>query len=187
MHCPQCGQRQVSDQLRFCSRCGFPLDGVIQLLGNGGVLPAALVDKGERKLTPRQLGVRQGAMLMLSTLLVVPVTALISINFTEHPEIFIPLAAILCFVGGLLRLVYALLFEADAPRVKQPAASSYVAPAMTSQLDAQARTAALPPPSSPGTPASGWRRPDTAELVQPPSVAEHTTRLLDDKADPNRS
>ena len=40
MFCPQCGQQQVTGVIRFCSRCGFPLDGVIQLLSNGGALPA---------------------------------------------------------------------------------------------------------------------------------------------------
>jgi len=35
----------------------------------------------------------------------------------------------------------------------------------------------LPPP--PAQSALGWRRPNTAELVNPPSVTENTTRLLD--------
>ena len=40
MYCPQCGQQQLSDNLRFCSRCGFPLEVVLQILGTGGMLPA---------------------------------------------------------------------------------------------------------------------------------------------------
>jgi hypothetical protein len=184
MHCPQCGQQQASDQLRFCSRCGFPLDGVIQLLGNGGILPQSFVDKKGRNISPRSLGIRHGAMLMLLTLLVVPITAILSVNAGFHPRMLIPLSAMICFIGGLLRIIYALLFEEDIARVKPPPPSLYNPPVMPSQLGAAERGTALPPPQ--GTPVTGWRqRSDTAELVRPPSVTENTTRLLDDKADPN--
>ena len=39
MHCPRCGQQQISDQTKFCSRCGFQLGLVSELLMNGGFLP----------------------------------------------------------------------------------------------------------------------------------------------------
>src|SRR5690242_16059850 len=39
MHCPRCGQQQISDQTKFCSRCGFQLGLVSELLENGGFLP----------------------------------------------------------------------------------------------------------------------------------------------------
>jgi len=32
MHCPKCGQQQVSDEMRFCSRCGFALGIVTELI-----------------------------------------------------------------------------------------------------------------------------------------------------------
>lgn len=190
MYCPRCGQEQVSDQLRFCSRCGLMLDGVIQLLGNNGILPQSFVDKKGRNISPRSLGIRHGAMLMLSTLLVVPVVSILAINILGHAKILIPLAAMFCFIGGLLRIVYALLFEEDIPRVKQPPAAMYAPPVAASQLGSPARGAAqaLPPQQAmPGMPVSDWKpRADTAELVRPPSVTENTTRLLDDNiADPN--
>jgi len=28
MYCPKCSQQQVSDDIRFCPRCGFQLDAV---------------------------------------------------------------------------------------------------------------------------------------------------------------
>jgi hypothetical protein len=31
MHCPRCGQQQISDQTKFCSRCGFQLGLVSEL------------------------------------------------------------------------------------------------------------------------------------------------------------
>jgi hypothetical protein len=161
------------------------MDGVVQLLGNGGVLPQSFVDKKGRNISPRSLGIRHGAMSMLLTLLVVPIVSIISVNAGFHPKLLIPLAAMLFFIGGLLRIIYALLFEEDIPRVKPQPASLSNAPVMPSQLGATERGTALPPPPQ-GTPISGWRRrPDTAELVRPPSVTENTTRLLDDKIDPH--
>jgi hypothetical protein len=57
----------------------------------------------------------------------------------------------------------------------------YVAPPMPAQLGVMDRNAALPPAA---TPQGAWlQRPNTAELVRPPSVTENTTRLLD-KEDP---
>lgn len=34
MYCPQCSHRQVSDDMRFCARCGLPLGLVTDLVGN---------------------------------------------------------------------------------------------------------------------------------------------------------
>ena len=60
MFCPQCGQQQVTGVIRFCSRCGFPLDGVIQLLGNGGMLPVYRSADEPVQISPRRKGVKQG-------------------------------------------------------------------------------------------------------------------------------
>ncbi len=78
MFCPQCGQQQTSGLIRFCSRCGFPLDGVIQLLGNGGMLPAYRSPEEATQMSPRKKGVRQGGILFLSGILVVPLLGVLS-------------------------------------------------------------------------------------------------------------
>jgi len=173
MYCPQCGQQQVAD-VRFCSRCGFLLDGVAVVIATGGTLPTANVQKGYQQLSPRSKGIRQGALLMLSTMLLVPLVAIISVFFLGNPEVIVPITALTCFVGGLLRICYALLMEeANAPVTVGPMPA--VPPAQFAQ---PVRNAALP--SATATPAGGWRpRPNTAELYQPPSITENTTRLLD--------
>src|SRR5215216_3344168 len=102
MFCPQCGQQQVTGHSRFCSRCGFPLDGVVQLLTNGGLLPVYRNQDEPAPISARRKGVKQGGLLLLSGALVVPILA-----------------------------------------------------------------------------QGGWRRPNTAELANPPSITENTTRLLD--------
>jgi len=89
------------------------------------------------------------------------------------------LAAIVCFIGGPLRMLYAAVFEEGAPNPFHQAARPYVSPPISSpQFGGPVHNPALPPP--PAQSASGWRsRPITAELANPPSVTENTTRLLD--------
>jgi hypothetical protein len=174
MYCPQCGQ-PISDSLRFCSRCGFPLEGVLQLLGSGGALPM-YQPAGPREMSARRKGVRQGAALFLAGTVMVPVLGVLN-SFTHGPsllDILVPLAAIIFFLGGLIRMLFAALFEEGAPRPQ------HIVPAYA-PFPAQVGTgapAALPPAQHRPEPA--WRpRSNTSEVRQPSSVTENTTRLLD--------
>src|SRR5882672_884117 len=177
MYCPQCGQQQVSDVTRYCSRCGFLLDGVAMVLASGGALPTRYLQPGNKKLSPRNKGIRQGAMLMLSTLLIVPLISIISVFILGHPEVIVPIVAIALFVGGLLRMIYALMMEESTPQMDSEQINAY-APPLTPQLDRSLHNVALPPAAANQSPS--WRpRPNTAEIYQPPpSVTENTTRLL---------
>jgi len=180
MFCPQCGQKQLSNDARFCSGCGLPLNNVAAIISSRGQLPASVPGVPGR-LTPRQKGVRQGAMLMLSTIFVVPLVAILGVALLELPGEIAGLAAVICFIGGLLRLLYALLIEENY--LTEPAAvPPYVPPALPpNYLGTADRGAALPPAAA--APAESYRRPryDTGELAGPPapSVTDHTTRLLD--------
>ena len=163
--------------MRFCSRCGFPLVGVSDLLARGGVnamTPTTQSGQQVRGLSPRQKGTRAGLMQMLSGFLVVPVIAILSHNIFGWEALIIPLAALITFVGGLLRIIYARLYEDDTPEMLP---ETTPAPA---HLSARARVSALPPQQSTPAPSFVPRRVNTAELVPPPSVTENTTRLLDE-------
>jgi hypothetical protein len=154
------------------------------VLASGGAVPAAAAQAGYRQLSPRSKGIRQGALLMLSTLLLVPLVAVISVFFRMGPEVLVPVTAITLFVGGLLRIFYALLMEESvSPMTMGPTGSSPGhLPSAGRQFDH--RNAALPPPAA--NAATGWRQPKTAELYQPPSITENTTRLLDKDEPKNR-
>ncbi|HEV8370870.1 MAG TPA: zinc ribbon domain-containing protein [Pyrinomonadaceae bacterium] len=178
MFCPQCGQQQAPGTVRFCSRCGFPLDGVLQLLANGGVLPVYR-DPEPKEISPRKKGVKQGGLLFLSGALIVPVLAVFAsyIN-SPFPEILAILAALICFLGGPLRMLYAGIFEEGAPRPVLHARPFVSPPMSTPHFGPPVHNPALQPP--PAQSSLGWRqRPITAELANPPSVTENTTRLLD--------
>ena len=178
MFCPQCGQQQVTGVVRFCSRCGFPMDGVIQLLGSGGILPAYRASDEPVQTSARRKGVKQGGVLLLSGIVLVPILAMFaSYADSRFLEILAALAAIICFVGGPMRMLFAGLFEEGAPKPVQ----HYSAPIpmhVPQQFAPHAQGPALPP--APARSPGAWRRrPNTAELANPPSVTENTTRLLE--------
>jgi len=176
MYCPQCGQQQVSDITRFCSRCGFPLDGVATLLATGGAVPTRYVQPSYKELSPRSKGVRQGALLMLSTLLLVPLVAIIGVGVLNLSGAIVGITAVTCFLGGLLRILYALLMEEAVPPANPESIAGYPQPGMP-HFARPVQNSALPPAS---VNTAAWRpRPNTAEIYQPPSVTENTTRLLD--------
>jgi hypothetical protein len=170
--------------MRFCSRCGFPLEGATVLLAHGGSLPTYQPPQGEKTISARRKGVKQGVLLMLIGAVLVPLLGVFS-SFAPFRigvafEFFAAAAAILCFVGGPLRMLFAAIFEEGAPASQFVAPPYYAQPAIPPQ---PARVSALPPaPVNPTT--APWRRPETAEILQPPSVTDHTTRLLD-KSEPD--
>lgn len=179
MFCPQCGQQQATAVIRFCSRCGFPLDGVVQLLNHGGQLPVYRGPDEPVPISARRKGVKQGGLLFLSGAVIVPVLAMFA-SFTNATfiEILAALAAIICFVGGPLRMLYAAVFEEPAPspfRSYGPPASPM--PMHPQQFGPPVQRPALTPP--PARAQGAWRRPNTAELANPPSITENTTRLLE--------
>ena len=157
----------------------------MHLLAHGGMLPIYQPLEGGQKISPRKKGVKQGALILLLGVLLVPILAVFTSfapgRLSDMFEFFLILSAILCFAGGPLRMLFAALFEEGAPPRQFVAPSSYAPPAMPPSP--AARVSALPPASV--SPASQWRpRPQTAEILQPPSVTDHTTRLLE-KSDPD--
>lgn len=179
MHCPTCGQQQVSDQTRFCSRCGFPLTGVAEVVANNGLIPVARTGAAGTADSPRRRGIKQGVFLFLMTFLIVPLLALVTLALNIEP--FLPVIGVLLFgMGGVLRVVYALMFEAGSGPAGLPQLSANTMPVMDNR-------AALPQgyaaPATNFTPTAGsWR--DTNDLQhQPGSVTDSTTKLLQNEED----
>jgi hypothetical protein len=178
MYCPRCSQEQVSEATRFCSRCGFLLTGVTELLAHDGVLPQILTAE-QKKISPRKRGLRQGGIMFLLGVFVVPLVGVLS-TIIRFPRGFIGLAAIVLFLGGLLRMIYALIFESSDPHEKTLEENVY----QNAQnfLGRGQKQNALPPQQT--IPTSGYVPPnqgswrDTKDLVEPSSVTEQTTKLL---------
>jgi len=110
MYCPQCSQEQVAEEMHFCSRCGFPLTIVSQLVANGGAL-ARFDIEGKRRLTPREKGVRWGALLMIISGVLFPIVMLLTAMKHDAAVLFFPV--VMVFLVGLARSLYAKLFATE--------------------------------------------------------------------------
>jgi hypothetical protein len=183
MFCPRCGQEQISDETRFCSRCGFSMTGVAALISNNGELPQGLTTSGGKMETPRKKGLKQGGMLFLSGFIIVPLITMFAIAVKAGP--FIPtIAALLTFWGGILRMIYARVFESNDPN--DQTLEEKVVGTTQHLLNKKRDHGALPQQSIPTSayvpPVAGnWR--DTNDLQNPPSVTEDTTKLLQKEKD----
>jgi hypothetical protein len=171
MYCPNCGQQQISDEMRFCSRCGLGLSGLVEWLA-GGRLPATRADTHfPQALSPRRKGIRRAAKLMFFSGVLFPVFLVFSLAAEEGAPMIIPF---LVFFVSLVMMLYARLFSDNNPPMINAAGE-------TSALKSSSARASLPPPISVPVPGVGRQQVRTNELAQPPSVTEHTTKLLDNE------
>jgi hypothetical protein len=156
------------------------------VLAHGGMLPVYQPGEAIGGPSPRKRGVKQGGILLLTGAILVPILGVLDANVASRfLDILVGVAAILCFVGGPLRMLYAALFEEGAPR-PQFVSTPYAAPTMPTPQSLPPRNVSVLPPAS-ATTTSPWRRRNTGELVNQPSVTENTTRLLDEEERKNRS
>lgn len=166
MYCPNCGQQQVSEEMRFCSRCGFQLGAVSALLTTGGASTNSTpteVKSGKSLLANRRT--RQGAKIMFASGVLLPVGMIFSIVFDNPGPLLLPF---IVFIAGLSWLLYFRLFGEDTTTTSQTSAPAQLHAPQQSFLSAS-HASNIPNPTH-----------RTAEIVQPPSVTEHTTRLLSD-------
>jgi hypothetical protein len=173
MYCPTCGQQQLNDEIRFCSRCGFLLSDVAEVVANKGISPYKTPGRVSKKDTPRKRGLKQGGMVMLiGFLLVVPILA-ISMPFLGFSPFLIPMAAIITLMGGLLRMIYAYMFESN----DQYETGVNMTPTLSGSHSSPKTL-----PDHQSIPADAYVAPgkwmETNDLAQPPSVTESTTKLL---------
>lgn len=93
MYCPRCGQQQVSDELRFCSRCGCNLDGVKAFVTEDQSVP-------DTSLSVRRRTVNLGVVSMFTTVILLSLGSLIAFG--------VMVGGNLGMAGGFLALVAAL-------------------------------------------------------------------------------
>ncbi len=179
MHCPRCGQEQISEDIKFCSRCGFPLGLVSEILAHGGFLPqlADLHGKGKKWLT-RNFGLKIALLWFIVTcIFLLPLAGV-----TGAPGEILGFLAIVGFCGALLMTALSFMFLNSKPYQGQNDLPNESAAAQ--YLSGRQTQTALPPqmsqPISDYAPplAGSWKAPDTGELVSRSSVTEGTTRLL---------
>jgi hypothetical protein len=172
MYCPNCGQQQISEEMRFCSRCGLALSGLPEWLAGGGLPAKGEAQAGVEPSSPRRKGMRRAAKLMFISGVLLPVFIVFSLVFDEGALIIVP---ILVFFVALVLMLYARLFSATTAPVSNQAAQTSALGGSTSARGS------LPPAANIPMTGVGSQHVRTNELVQPSSVTEHTTRLLDNE------
>ena len=179
MYCPNCGQQQISDEMRFCSRCGLALSGLAEWLA-GGALPERRADDAQvPAASPRRRGMRRAGKLLFFSGVLFPIFLVISLAIDEGAPMIVPF---FLFFVSLVLMLYARLFSDNTARVSRPIAQN---PAIQTP-DGQSPALGSKPTRSSLTPGSITSVPNirqqvrTNELAQPPSVTENTTRLLDE-------
>ena len=163
MFCPQCGHRQVSNDTRFCSRCGLPLGLVTDLVANSG----DQLKREKRELT--------GIALMMATVLMLTNFIIVFGSVTlPHLEnrvflwIWLGFVISSLIIGGLglANLIRGGFFQ----RLKERERRLY---------QMKERQALPEAPTSPGI-----NFEPISSLAEPVSITETTTRELDNlKAD----
>ena len=183
MYCPRCSQEQISDEMSFCSRCGFSLSAVKELVatGTGLVFPTGAAHRPQPSRGQRNA--RIGAWLMLLSLALTIVVAMLT--GIDDGFAVLGLIPFLCFITGFIWMLYGVFFADKRAKAKQLAAPPQV-PMMPGQFGSEARSPQLFAPRVAPVESFTPHRAKTAEIRQPSSVTENTTRLLDEEPDPRR-
>lgn len=175
MFCPRCSQERISDKIKFCSRCGLPLDTVAEVVAGDGFLPqlAELGKKG--KVFTR----RNGLLLALFWFIFFVMIILPFVAITHAPKELVAIMALFGTMGALFLTVLSFAFLKKEPKSLALPSSSADAPNNVKNFRRKNQNA-LPaqqsiPASTFVSPPESWR--DTKDLIQP-SVTEGTTKLL---------
>ena len=170
MFCPNCGQQQIADNTRFCSRCGLPTDGLARWLA--GQAAFTTPDEGtSTELSPRRKGKRRGGKMIFFSAVMLPIFVILSGMADSPAPLFFPF---MLFLVGLSVLLYSIIFLDKTPPKTRPVVQPTFGPSPVGH--------ALPPAAN--TWANNVRAGAvrTSELVKgPPSVTENTTKLLRDE------
>jgi hypothetical protein len=180
MYCPKCSQIQTEDGRRFCSRCGFQLGVVKELLAESDSAPVVTAgSQAPAKFFSR----RKQDLLFGATVMSVAATIVVQLSWVAPKAaiifplwmIWLSFSLFVLYFDVLVRVARR-FFSDDNPVSDGPSPGTQdfinkVSPA----------TSELPPMRNRPATALGFDRVNTGEIVPPLSVTEHTTNLLDKK------
>ena len=183
MHCPSCGQQQASNEIKFCSRCGFPLGLISEVLSHGGFLPQLAELHKKKTIYTKKNGVIFGVMwLILFTMLFTSIMGLIG-----FPGEVIGGSAVLGVFGAMMIIIGSLALFPSSKQYPLITAQQMIPQPNAHGLHGAQQHHALPgqqsiPATAYAPPKAGsWR--DTNDL-EPSSVTESTTKLLEKEEHP---
>jgi hypothetical protein len=174
MYCPKCSQQQPSEATRFCSRCGFTLNGIALVVENNGIIPPVAAELQQAVRPSRNRIMLESAILTVFSW-AIAFASTFWFNAHGSGEVIAEITALLFFVLGmigLLRFLYGFLFAKDDGKTASGFAPNQVS-------SGESHRGALSPQQS--IPISDYPlRVNTKEMSPRMSVTENTTKLLDD-------
>jgi hypothetical protein len=158
------------------------MTGLSEIVKQGGLPKEILEQHDPNAISPRRRGLKQGGLMFLSGILIVPILGILT-SMVNGEGYFVGIAAILTFLGGIIRMIYALVFESGVPTLEN---EGLVENLKKDLLGKQSQKALPPQQTEPISteyqpPAGHWR--ETADL-QPTSITDNTTKTLKDKTFP---
>ena len=183
MYCPKCSQQQLSDEVRFCARCGFQLDALkILLAENQNGLFKSDAEPGTQLVSTRKRDVLLGATVMLGAAISIILLTISGAAGTPWQAVVIPLLLVwTAIVSAVLLSGHAVREVTNLFSKNESASTPEAASGLIARLDPAARHRTLPPAQSVSVSGSGLWRVNTAELAPPPSITERTTNSLNKK------
>lgn len=171
MHCPQCGYRQDSDRIRFCTKCGLDIGDVRDLLAN---------KSGESKIKrakEQRTAFKQGLLMVVAGLGIAMILGGLREIF-PIPKIAIIFSLAVFMIGGVLRMILASFSEeSDAD---EESIDSLINSLETDKLFGEQTSGKILPEANYQPPVNSvGKNYNTNELVSTPSVTEDTTKKLE--------
>lgn len=176
MHCPSCGQQQISNETKFCSRCGFPLGLTSEVLAHGGFLPQLAELHKKKNFWNKKNGVVASVFWFILFTMLLPAI----FGIANAPDELIGITAVIGVFGSMMMLIASLVFLPSSRPNMMPRPPVMPGVQPTHGLYPGQQNA-LPPqqtmPVSTYAPPQAGRWRDTKDL-EPASVTESTTKLL---------
>jgi len=173
MFCPKCSQEQVSDETRFCSRCGFQLNVVKALLADDGTPQDLEAAKPNRSLNKRDLTIGAAMMFFFAFIVAVFTNSLLPNHSSRI--LFLIVAWLLLSLLINIKPMFQYFMRGEAGGRDEKYLPSNAASGLFSKAERHSLPTALESiPADlmmPGVNTADFAKP-------PPSVTEPTTNLL---------
>lgn len=126
MFCSSCGFNQSNRESNYCSGCGRSLNEEVQTEERFHYNPQMIYQKQPGFVSMRKNGLKVGGKMILAGLVLVPLFGVLAEGFGVNP-VLAGLTALICFWGGFLRMVYAVIFEGnETESLEQKLGSLYI-------------------------------------------------------------
>ncbi len=175
MYCPKCSQEQKSKELKFCSKCGLPLEFISKVVETGQEpTKSEKTEKKKEFFTRRRIILFSVLWFVFWFILVLPMIAMV-LDGEDAVEVFIVLISFALTVG-IATIVFAIFkqpYKSNESELQFNESNNFETTPEMRTLNSREN-----PTSDYISPNEKIGKYDTNDLVEVRSVTEETTKLL---------